>query len=78
MNITLYINKLLNLHDCVILPGFGGFVTNYVNAKVSEKNIFSPPRKIVAFNRNLKNDDGLLINYIINKEGLKNFEEKNN
>lgn len=76
IDINLYINDLLYLHDCVILPGFGGFVTNYVNASISEKNIFFPPRKIVAFNIKLINDDGLLINYIVDKESITYTEAK--
>ena len=76
MDISLYINNLLYLHDCVILPGFGGFVSNYKNAGITDKYLFLPPRKVVAFNRNLSDDDGLLLNYIVAKEVLKYPEAK--
>jgi hypothetical protein len=29
MDITFYLVELLRLHDCVIVPDLGGFVTNY-------------------------------------------------
>ena len=70
MNISLNIKELLYFHDCVILPGFGGFIANNVNAKISASNIFSPPAKAIAFNRNLNNDDGLLADHIVRKEKL--------
>lgn len=60
-----YIGELLYEHDCVIVPSFGGFVANYSSAKVHpNKNTFSPPSKNIAFNKNLKTNDGLLANHI--------------
>ena len=54
---------LLKAHDCVIVPDFGGFIGNYSPARVHPVTyVFQPPHKQLAFNRNLKNDDGLLIN----------------
>ena len=64
-NINKYIGGLLFIHDCVILPGFGGFVTNYHGAEHEElSNTFHPPKKDVLFNQNLTYNDGLLINYL--------------
>ena len=56
-----HIFELLFQHDCVILSDFGGFVANYVSAKVDEntRRIF-PPAKTVIFNKYLTNNDGLL------------------
>lgn len=60
-----YVSGLLFIHDCVILPGFGGLVTNYHNAEHNEmSNTFFPPKKDVLFNKNLIYNDGLLINYL--------------
>jgi len=60
-----YLSGLLFIHDCVILPGFGGLVTNYHNAEHNEvSNTFFPPKKDVLFNKNLTYNDGLLINYL--------------
>ncbi len=64
-DITLHIKELLFRHDCVILPGFGGFIGNYRPAGIdTANNRFSPPVKAISFNRNLTHNDGLLIGKI--------------
>ncbi|HAM98720.1 MAG TPA: hypothetical protein DCQ26_08910 [Marinilabiliales bacterium] len=64
-DINKYISGLLFIHDCVILPGFGGFVTNYQSARHNElSHTFYPPQKDLIFNKNLTYNDGLLINYL--------------
>ena len=68
MELLAYIKELLLLNDCVIIPGFGGFVTNYKPANVHQTN-FTPPSKAISFNSKLKFNDGLLINHIAEKEG---------
>jgi len=71
LTITKYIKDLLFLHDCVILPGFGGFVANYHSAEVDvNRNVFLPPRKDIGFNRNLSQNDGLLISRMIKAEKM--------
>ena len=65
MVIENYISKLLYKHDCVTLPGLGGFVTNYAPAKIHSVNhTFYPPSKTILFNSKLTSDDGLLIHEI--------------
>lgn len=65
-----YISELLHHHDCVIVPGLGGFVANHKPATVQEeKNMFLPPVKEIGFNRSLSHHDGLLGNYIARCEG---------
>jgi hypothetical protein len=65
MKLDEYISDLLFEHDCVIVPGFGGFVCNYSPATIQPgKNRFNPPFKKISFNRSLKNNDGLLANRI--------------
>jgi len=64
-----YIKELLLLNDCVIIPGFGGFVTNYKEAGL-HASLFSPPGKSVSFNRKLNFNDGLFINHVASEEGL--------
>jgi biopolymer transport protein ExbD len=60
-----HISELLYDYDCVIVPNFGGFVSNYAPAKVHPvQHTFSPPFKRIVFNKNLKNNDGLLANHI--------------
>lgn len=68
MNIAKYINDLLLKHNCVIVPGLGGFIINYKPASINPINhTFTPPSNEIVFNSALKNNDGILINYIAAK-----------
>lgn len=65
MTLSEYITDLLYRYECVIIPEFGGFVTNTQSARISNySNTFYPPSKKLSFNNHLKNNDGLLANYI--------------
>ncbi len=75
MEINQYIRELLLLNDCVIIPEFGGFVANYKPATI-ENNQFFPPTKEIAFNNKLNSNDGLLINYISETEGVDYFSAR--
>ncbi len=56
------IGNLLLRHNCVIIPSFGGFVAKPVSARIDyEKGTMSPPGKSLLFNRQLINNDGLLV-----------------
>ena len=71
MAIEDYIKNLLYRYDCVIIPNFGGFVTNRVSAKIhKDSNTFYPPTKQIGFNVNLIHNDGLLVNYIASSENI--------
>jgi nucleoid DNA-binding protein len=71
LEISKYIQDLLFVHDCVILPGFGGFVANYRPAEIDEnQQLVFPPSKDLGFNRNLTQNDGLLINHLAESENL--------
>jgi hypothetical protein len=62
----------------VIIPDFGGFVTNRISAKVNNtSNTFYPPAKQITFNSHLKVNDGLLVNYIASSENI-SFEKASN
>jgi nucleoid DNA-binding protein len=62
MDITAFIRELLFSHDCIIVPGFGGFIGNYTPARIDKNtSTFYPPVKKISFNRNLNNNDGLLV-----------------
>lgn len=70
-----YINDLLYRYNCVIIPDFGGFVTNRIGASIDEKShTFHPPTKQITFNSHLKVSDGLLANYIASSENI-SFEK---
>ena len=65
MRLESIIVDLLYQHDYVVLPGFGGFVANYRSARLHRKSyLIHPPCKHVAFNPNLKQNDGLLATQI--------------
>jgi hypothetical protein len=71
MSLTNYINDLLYRYDCVIVPDFGGFVTNAISARVNHfSHTFYPPTKQLTFNSHLTNNDGLLANYIASSENI--------
>lgn len=71
MKIEVYIRELLYKYDCVIIPDFGGLILNYKPARIHPVlHTFLPPSKDILFNRNLKNNDGLLANYISSKENI--------
>lgn len=69
------IGDLLLQHNCVVVPSFGGFVAQRISAKIdSEKGTITPPRKAVLFNKQLINNDGLLISAFAQESQL-SFEQ---
>ena len=70
MDISSYIQDLLWEYECVIIPGFGGILASYRPAEmVLAEHALYPPSKNLAFNEYLTNNDGLLIQYICQKDG---------
>lgn len=66
-----HISELLYLHDCVVIPDFGGFICNQKCAEIHEKSgMILPPKKDILFNRNLTHNDGLLINWMVQRENI--------
>ncbi len=64
MNLEKHISTLLYRYDCVIVPNFGGFLTQKISAQFDNvTHEFLPPSKELRFNSSL-NNDGLLVNYI--------------
>lgn len=62
IELSRHIESLLLTHDCVIVPGLGGFVTHYVPARrIAEEQLFLPPSRSVGFNQQLTLNDGLLV-----------------
>ena len=75
MQLSKYISDLLYRYECVIVPGFGGFVSNTISSTVNHfTHTFNPPTKKLGFNSQLKNNDGLLANYIAAAENI-SFEQ---
>ena len=71
MKMETYISDLLYRHDCVIIPGLGGIITNYRSAQIHPvSHTLRPPSKSIRFNVNLQEDDGLLANYVSSCESI--------
>ena len=71
MLIEKHISDLLYRYQCVTVPGFGAFLTETVSAHViGSASSFFPPKKVVSFNANVKNNDGLLANHVALQEKM--------
>lgn len=60
IRIESHIEKLLLSHDCVIVPGLGGFITRNESSFIEGQEIY-PPYRSISFNSQLKDNDGLLV-----------------
>lgn len=58
-NFAQYIESLLIQHECVIVPGLGGFVTYRDKASIRNNRLYAPAQR-VRFNHLLTYHDGLL------------------
>ncbi|MEZ5146056.1 MAG: hypothetical protein R2759_02935 [Bacteroidales bacterium] len=70
MDISFHISELLFEHDCVIIPGFGGFVGHYSPAKIHPISHTFPPSKIFYLTQNSPMTMGLLLDYISQRENV--------
>ena len=71
MQLSKAINSLLYTNDCVTVPGFGSFIVNKFSSVYDEKKgKFYPPSRRVSFNPKIKNNDGLLANFISERETI--------
>lgn len=65
MDIAAHIGQLVMEHECVIIPGLGGFITNYRAAELNQlQHQISPPSRTLVFNAQLNTNDGLLANFL--------------
>lgn len=66
---------LLLRNNCVVIPEFGGFVAKVVSAQINvSKGVITPPKKALSFNKNLNNNDGLLISTLAQEKNI-SFDE---
>ncbi|MCK5775694.1 MAG: SPOR domain-containing protein [Bacteroidales bacterium] len=64
IDIAAHIGKLVREHELVIIPGLGGFLTNFHSSVIHDfSNRIESPGRHIAFNARLKENDGLLANY---------------
>ena len=62
IQIQRHIEILLLSHDCVIIPGFGGFIAHHVDAHYDEADrLWLPPYRTLGFNPQLTLNDSLLV-----------------
>ena len=65
------IQDMLYRYECVVIPGFGGFVSHYQPAQIlADKNLILPPSKALTFNVLLKRNDGLLAQELVIKHQI--------
>ena len=65
MKFNNHIYPLLKEYNCVVIPNFGSFVSRNISAKFSKNHSqLLPPNKEIVFNKNLKENDGVLIKNI--------------
>lgn len=78
IDIPAHIEKLLFLHDTLVIPSFGGFTASRVPATADYVGgTVSPASKTLAFSENLTIDDGILVNDIANTHGLSTEDARN-
>ena len=71
MRLETYIGDLLYRYQCVVVPEFGAFLAEQKSARLdSNSNAFYPPTKQISFNEQLHSNDGLLVKYIADVEGI--------
>lgn len=64
-----YISELLYRYNCVMVPGFGAFLTQMKSAVIHKTtNAFYPPSKEISFNEQVVTNDGLLVSYMADAE----------
>lgn len=69
--ITRHIADLLYHHECVIVPGLGGFIKANTPARIIHAtHEFFPPSGTLAFNAGLSANDGLLANHLATVQSI--------
>ena len=70
MNLLSHIEFLLHTHDCVVVTDLGGFVVNEVPAYREGVSNFHASACELAFNRDLRHNDGLLAQSYMKTDAL--------
>ena len=72
-----HIEYLLLENDCVVVPQFGGFITQHVKTeRVEAEELFLPPLRTLRFNPDMQTGDGLLVQSIMNTYAIDECEAK--
>lgn len=71
MKIVQYISELIQANGNITIPEFGAFILMDTSTKIDDsKNLISPPSKILTFNENVKENDNVLVDYLIKEERI--------
>lgn len=71
MKIAKFVGELLFDYECVVIPGLGGFIAEDKPVSLNKlTDRFTPPFRKIHFNIHLRANDGLLVNYVAQKENL--------
>jgi cell division septation protein DedD len=71
VDISAHIEKLLFLHDTLVIPNFGAFTATRSAATADYVGgVVKPPSKSLTFSENLKTDDGILVNDLATTKGV--------
>ncbi len=71
ISVTEHIRYLLTRHECVIVPGWGAFVSQHIGARLSEDGSeLLAPTRVLGFNPEVAHNDGLLASGISRREGI--------
>jgi hypothetical protein len=66
-----HLHRLFLDHDCVVVPGLGGFVCNRKPAKYDEnRQELIPPSRSILFNERIVHHDGVLVQAIARKSSI--------
>lgn len=70
-----YLHRMFLDHDCVVVPGLGGFVCNRRAASYDEqRQELVPPSRSILFNERLVHHDGVLVQAVAHAESI-TFDE---
>ena len=65
------LHRLFLDHDCVVVPGLGGFVCNQMAARYdASRQELIPPSRGILFNERLSQNDGVLAQTVVRRAGL--------
>jgi len=70
-SLSQHIAYLLTRHDCVIVPGWGAFISSYEPAHYDERTgMMTPPARRVSFNPGVTHNDGMLASSVARRESV--------
>ena len=69
ISLVQHIEYLMIYNDCVVIPGWGALIANYRPSTVKDR-IMECPQRTIAFNGDIKHNDGLLANSLMRRHNM--------